>query len=68
MYTDDPALCKEYNDAMNVKRDALMTDYVVKALSSGKRTFVCVGAAHIARENGIADSLKARGYTVEEVK
>jgi len=68
MKKEIPAYFDEYNDAMKTKRDALMTQYAVDALSDGKEAFICVGAAHIAGENGMIDSLKAKGYTVEEVK
>lgn len=67
MQKENSKLFNEYNSAMKTKRDAVMTQYVMDALNAGKEAFVCVGAAHIAQENGIVDSLKAKGYTVTEV-
>lgn len=58
----------EYTYAMTTKRDALMTQYAIDALAKGNETFICVGAAHIAGENGMVDSLKAEGYNVEEIQ
>ena len=61
-------LYEEYNDSMIVVRNDNMTDYAEDALRSGKEVFICVGAAHIFGEGGIADQLAGLGYTVEQVK
>lgn len=68
---DDPevaALYDEYSYEMDTKRNALMTGYAIKALESGKEVFICVGAAHVLGDSGMAARLDAMGYTVEQVK
>lgn len=64
---EERALYEEYNKAMMTDRNAGMTAYVKRVLSSGETVFVCVGAAHVVSENGIVDQLMAAGYTVEIV-
>ncbi|MBR5278536.1 MAG: TraB/GumN family protein [Clostridia bacterium] len=60
-------LMEEYNDALITQRNKNMTKYAMAALQSGKKVFICVGAAHIVGRNAVAQQLKALGYTVERV-
>ena len=73
--TTDPSLTaeqkkllNEYDDKLIVKRNKTMTDYAEQALRSGDTVFICVGAAHVVGSDGIAQQLKDRGYTVEQIK
>lgn len=64
---DELVLYEEYTTAMITDRNIGMTDYAEQALLSGDEVFICVGAAHIVGEGGMADLLEERGYTVETV-
>ena len=67
---DDSApaqLLAEYNQAMIIDRNLLMTNYAEAALQSGQTVFICVGAAHVVGEGAMAQLLAQRGYTVEPV-
>lgn len=57
-------LYEEYHKAMITDRNVSMTEYVEKALESGKKTFVCVGAAHVVGEGGIIDLLEQKDYNI----
>ncbi len=61
-------LMDEYNDALLTQRNKNMTKYAMAALQSGKKVFICVGAAHVVGRNAVAQQLKALGYTVERVE
>lgn len=70
----DPTMTQEekqayecYNDVMVTGRNIAMADYAESALASGKEVFICVGAAHVIGDGGMADLLTQRGYTVERV-
>ena len=65
MTEEEALLYEEYNREMVEERNRTMTDYAETALSSGKEVFLCVGAAHIVGERGVAQLLSQRGYTVE---
>ncbi len=65
---DEEKYYEEYNNAMIVERNLLMTDFAEDALKNSEEAFIVVGAAHVVGEGGIADQLKDRGYTVEIVK
>ncbi|MBP3435576.1 MAG: TraB/GumN family protein [Clostridia bacterium] len=58
----------EYKRAMVTERNYKMTNFAEEALASGGDVFICVGAAHVVGEEGMADLLKERGYTVEVVR
>ena len=62
---EETHLYEEYNKAMLVDRNQSMTDFAETALQSDKEVFICVGAAHVVGEGGIAQLLDQRGYTVE---
>ncbi len=61
-------LYEEYYDELVVERNETMTEFAVDALESGDETFICVGAAHVVGEGGMAAALAELGYTVEIVK
>ena len=61
-------LYNEYNDAMIVNRNNNMADFAEDALDSGDEVFICVGAAHVIGDGGMADLLEERGYNVEIVR
>lgn len=67
MTAQEKKLYEEYNQAMLVERNLLMTDYAENALKSGETVFICVGAAHVVGEGAMARQLAQRGYTVELV-
>lgn len=63
----EQALMEEYNQAMITDRNISMADFAEEQLASGEKVFICVGAAHIVGDGGMADLLQQRGYTVEKV-
>lgn len=65
---DEKRLYEEYNKAMVDDRNVGMTEFAVQALESGEELFICVGAAHVVGEGGMADLLREAGYTVEIVR
>ncbi len=65
---EEEALYREYNTAMMTKRNRGMTNFAENALKSGEEVFIVVGAAHMVGDDGIANQLKERGYTVEEIR
>lgn len=65
---EEERLYDEYNQALLIDRNKGMIDYAEKALLSGKEVFICVGAAHVVGEGGMAEELAALGYTVETVR
>ena len=67
---EDPteaALAEEYWSALSTNRDKGMVETAKDYLNSGKTVFYAVGLAHLLAENGLVDSLRAAGYTVELV-
>ncbi len=67
MTAEEMRLYNEYNYAMMTARNELMTDFAENALIDGNELFICVGTAHVIGEDGIAEQLRDRGYTVETV-
>ncbi len=65
---EEAALFDEYNNAMITERNENMTDFAENALKTGQKLFICVGAAHVVGDGGIAKLLEARGYTVRVVE
>lgn len=65
---EEEKLCDEYNYAMLTARNKSMTEFAEDSLSSGETVFICVGAAHLVGGDGIVNSLRSLGYTVEIVK
>ncbi len=67
MTEEEQKLYEEYNNAMSVTRNAEMLKTAKSYLSSGEVVFYAVGLAHLLHETGLVDSLRAAGYTVEQV-
>ncbi len=65
---EERALYEEYNNAILIERNVVMTDFAEACLKQGEEVFICVGAAHVVGENAMVDLLRERGYTVEIVK
>ena len=65
---EEQALYAEYTEAMITQRNINMADFAEDALVNGQELFICVGAAHVIGEGGMADLLAQRGYTVEVVQ
>ena len=63
----ETALAQEYEEAMSTNRDKAMVETAKGYLDSGKTVFYAVGLAHLLKDNGLVDSLRAAGYTVELV-
>lgn len=62
-------LLEEYNKGMNFDRNAHMLEVAKSYLESGDTVFYAVGLAHLLDgENGLVDTLREAGYTVEQVK
>ena len=57
----------EYNNAMGTDRNDDMHDVAVGYLESGKVVFYAVGLAHLLAEDGLVNTLRDAGYTVELV-
>lgn len=60
-------LAEEYNETMMVKRNALMLEKAKGYLESDQVVFYAVGLAHLLVEDGLVNTLRAAGYTVELV-
>ena len=58
---------EEYDNAMGTDRNDDMHDVAVSYLESGKVVFYAVGLAHLLAEDGLVNTLRAAGYTVELV-
>ncbi|MBQ4561186.1 MAG: TraB/GumN family protein [Clostridia bacterium] len=61
-------LYTEYETAMVLERNLLMTEFAANALEEGEELFICVGAAHVVGDDGIAALLEKQGCTVEIIK
>lgn len=64
---EDIALYNEYLDAMIIWRNEGMLDVATSYLESSDTVFFAVGLAHLLQENGLVDTLREAGYTVEQV-
>ena len=68
-YEEYKALLDEYNDSISHSRNDGMLEVLKGYLESGDTVFVAVGLAHLLDEtNGLVDTLRAAGYTVEQVE
>ena len=72
--TDDTELtgqelvyAQEYTKAMETDRNAKMLETAIGYLNSGDTVFYAVGLAHLMAEDGLVNTLRAAGYTVELV-
>lgn len=64
---EEMPLYEEYAKAMYTDRNANMHETAVGYLESGETVFYAVGLAHLLGMDGLVDSLRAAGYTVEIV-
>lgn len=67
MTEEELALYEEYNNAMIIHRNEAMLETAIEYLNSGKTIFYAVGLAHLLQDNGLVDTLREAGYTVELV-
>lgn len=67
MSKQELALYKEYNKAMMTDRNASMLEAAKGYLSNGDVVFYAVGLAHLLAEDGLVNTLRQAGYTVEPV-
>lgn len=67
-YEDQKHLIEEYNKAMSYDRNDGMLEVAIEYLESGEVVFYAVGLAHLLNNvNGLVDTLREAGYTVELV-
>lgn len=67
-YEANKHLVEEYNKAMSYHRNDGMLDKAIEYLESGDVVFYAVGLAHLLNDvNGLVDTLREAGYTVELV-
>ena len=64
---DEMVLYEEYNKAMILDRNEGMLQVAIDYLESGDTVFYAVGLAHLLTGNGLVDTLRDAGYTVEPV-
>lgn len=67
MSEEELALYEEYNRTMSTDRNAGMLEVAKGYLESGKVIFYAVGLAHLLVEDGLVNTLRDAGYTVELV-
>lgn len=60
-------LQEEYNTSMDNDRNAGMLEVAVEYLESGDVVFYAVGLAHLLADDGLVNTLREAGYTVELV-
>lgn len=65
---EEISLIEEYNNAMGTDRNDDMHDVAVGYLESGDVVFYAVGLAHLLAEDGLVNTLRDAGYTVELVE
>lgn len=65
---EELVLYNEYNKAMSWDRNEGMTQVAIDYLESGETVFYAVGLAHVLAEDGLVNTLRAAGYTVELVE
>ena len=67
-YEASKHLVEEYNKAMSYDRNDGMLEVAIEYLESGETVFYAVGLAHLLNDvNGLVDTLREAGYTVELV-
>ena len=68
-YEAEKHLIDEYNKAMSHDRNEGMLKVAIDYLESGETVFYAVGLAHLLDDvNGLVDTLRDAGYTVEPVQ
>lgn len=65
---EEKQLYDEYQKAMILDRNEGMLSVAKAYLESGDTVFYAVGLAHLLQENGLVDTLRDAGYTVEQVR
>lgn len=65
--TELEKIYREYINAMEISRNADMLKVAKEYLESGKTIFYAVGLAHLLAEDGLVNTLRDAGYTVELV-
>lgn len=66
--SEEQELLEEYTQKFLIDRNITMTDYAEDALKTDEESFICVGVGHVVGDEGVAELLRDRGYTVEIVK
>ena len=67
-YEAEKHLLEEYNKAISYDRNDGMLETAIEYLESGETVFYAVGLAHLLNNvNGLVDTLREAGYTVELV-
>ena len=64
---EEKALYEEYENALGGMRNEDMLTVAQDYLNSGKTVFYAVGLAHLLAEDGLVNTLRTAGYTVELV-
>jgi uncharacterized protein YbaP (TraB family) len=64
---EERPIYEEYTKIMENDRNALMLEKAIEYLQSGDVIFYAVGAAHVLAEDGLLNTLRDAGYTVEQV-
>ena len=64
---EEKALIAEYEQAIETGRNVDMLSVAEEYLGSGKTVFYAVGLAHLLAEDGLVNTLRDAGYTVELV-
>ena len=67
MTKQELALYEEYNKAISTDRNADMLEVAKGYLESGEIIFYAVGLAHLLADDGLVNTLRDAGYTVELV-
>ena len=67
-YEDVKDEIERFNNELITKRNETMLKTVEGYFEDGKNTFVVVGAAHIAGDEGLAKGMEKAGYKVELVE
>lgn len=67
MTKQEQALYQEYRKAISTDRNADMLEVAREYLESGEVIFYAVGLAHLLAEDGLVNTLRDAGYTVELV-
>lgn len=67
MSKQELALYQEYNKAMMTDRNAQMLEVAKEYLSGEDVVFYAVGLAHLLGDDGLVNTLRQAGYTVERV-
>ncbi len=65
---EEKALYAEYTKDISTDRNADMLKTAIEYLQSGETVFYAVGLAHLLEEDGLVNTLRQAGYTVELVQ